>query len=255
MAAEGVGEQQHETEPRAGSRPRAPDVLERAHQARLLQVGQMLAGIVHEIKNPLAVIQGYAQLLHDRDEPGSREELSAILQETQRLAALVEDMLAFVRRGGDALGRVDLSRAVAAAVNLTTHAMRQARVSVSCTLPPEPVAVRGQHGAYVQVLLNLLSNARQSLAEGRERDRRVTILVEPGGDGPVSVLLANNGPPIPPEHRAAIFDPFFTTRSEGEGTGLGLPLCREILARFGATIGLLPGDEAGVTFRLELPRA
>jgi signal transduction histidine kinase len=236
---------------------------EAAHRARLVQAGQMLAGVVHEINNPLAVIQGYAQLLHDRtSSEDDRRDLECILDEARRLATLVDDMLSFTRRGSDAVENVDLQRVVQSALNLTAHDMRQARVSLVATCPRETVLVRGSHASYVQVLLNLLCNARQSLEEGRRDGRCITVRVEPGVVGAdglrrTCLVVSNNGPPIAPEMAEVIFEPFYTTKSEGEGSGLGLALCRDVLARFDASIGLDPPEAAGmaVSFRLTLPHA
>jgi two-component system C4-dicarboxylate transport sensor histidine kinase DctB len=229
-----------------------------AHRARLMQAGQMLAGVVHEINNPLAVIQGYAQLLQDRaarDE--DRHDLQAILDETRRLASLVDDMLSFTRRGPEAVETVDVQRVVQAALNLTAHDMRQARVVVVATVPRDPVLVRASHGACVQVLLNLLGNARQSLESGRRDGRAIALRIEPArAPAGTCLVVSNNGPPIPPELADTIFEPFFTTKDEGEGNGLGLAVCRQLLGRFGATLVLDPPDEAmPVSFRITLPDA
>jgi two-component system NtrC family sensor kinase len=240
---------------RGASAPHAVGVDEEtAHRARLIQAGQMLAGVVHEINNPLAVIQGYAQLLLERARDSEdRRDLGCILDEARRLGTLVEDMLAFTRRSGDEVGQVDLRRAVNAAINLTAHAMRQARVALVASLPERDVLVKGQQGAYVQVLLNLLTNARQSLeAGGRAEGRGISIRVERTRPGVTTMLVTNNGPPIEPALAERIFEPFFTTRSDGEGSGLGLALCREILARHGATIRLdAPHPDGGACFRVE----
>ncbi len=232
-----------------------------AHRARLMQAGRMLAGVVHEINNPLAVIQGYAQLLHDRAASADdRRDLQCILDESRRLATLVDDMLSFTRRGSDAVENVDLQRVVQASLNLTLHDMRQARVSVVATSPRETALVRGSHGGFVQVLLNLLGNARQSLEEGRRDGRCICVRIEPAPEAPgepprTCLVVANNGPPIPAELAEVVFEPFFTTK--GEGSGLGLALCRDLLARYGATIALDPPEASGmpVSFRLTLPDA
>jgi signal transduction histidine kinase len=234
---------------------------EAAHRARLMQAGRMLAGVVHEINNPLAVIQGYAQLLHDRLTcEDDRRDLQCILDEARRLATLVDDMLSFTRRGADVVETVEVQRVVQSSLNLTLHDMRQARVSVVATCPREPVLVRGSHGGYVQVLLNLLGNARHSLEEGRRDGRCIRIRVEPADGGPggarrTCLVVANNGPPIPSDLAEVVFEPFFTTK--GEGSGLGLALCRELLGRWGASIALDPPEaaEMPVSFRLTLPPA
>jgi C4-dicarboxylate-specific signal transduction histidine kinase len=235
---------------------------EAAHRARLIQAGQMLAGVVHEINNPLAVIQGYAQLLQDRatrDE--DRHDLQAILDETRRLAALVDDMLSFTRRGPDTVETVEMQRVVQTALNLTGHDMRQARVVVVATVPRDAALVRANHGACVQVLLNLLANARQSLESGRPDGRAIALRIEaervpPGAAPRTCLVVSNNGPPIPPELAGAIFEPFFTTKGEGEGCGLGLSVCRVLLSRFDGTLSLDDPDGAmPVSFRITLPDA
>jgi len=231
---------------------------EAAHRARLMQAGRMLASVVHEINNPLAVIQGYAQLLLDRlSAEDERRDVQCILDETRRLALLVEDMLSFTRRGTDAVETVDLQRVVQAALNLTAHDMRQARVSLLANLPREPSLVRGSHGIYVQVLLNLLGNARQSLETRPEGPRGIVVRVEPAPPEAsyIDVVVSNNGPPIAPELAEAIFEPFFTTKADGEGSGLGLALSRELLARYGASLRLDPPapDGPAVSFRLSFP--
>lgn len=240
------------------------DVLETAHEARLIQAGRMLAGIVHEIRNPLAVIQGYAQLLHEHvPDPDDADDVGRIIQETKRLGALVDDMLSFVRRDGSQReGTVDLARTVQAALNLTTHAMRQSAVTVVANAPEAGCHVKGQQGACIQVLLNLLDNARESLEESGRSDRGVVVRIEDGtwddGRGEYwRVDVSNNGPPIPAQAAEAIFESFFTTKQARSGTGLGLALCREIVERFGGTIRLVDagGGESPVTFRLELPKA
>jgi len=230
------------------------ELVARAHRARLMQAGQMLAGIVHEINNPLAVIQGYAQLMHERcEDDDDRRDLERILNESRRLGRLVEDMLAFTRRGSDGIETLDLCDVVHAAVTLTTHAMKQAGIAVVASLPEPPLRVRGHRGAYVQVLLNLLYNARDSLKEETRPDRGVTIRAGRAA-GATELLVSNNGPGIAPDVAEAIFDPFFTTKKEG--TGLGLTLCRDILARYDGRIGIDPPDgERGVTFRVVVPAA
>ncbi|MDG2148545.1 MAG: HAMP domain-containing sensor histidine kinase [Planctomycetota bacterium] len=279
MSVEGAGEM--EPEPERTATPRIPDrlmvrndagaprmapsdVLEAAHEARLIQAGQMLAGIVHEIRNPLAVIQGYAQLLQESlADADATEDVGRIIQETKRLGALVDDMLSLVRRdGGQRESSIDLARSVQAALNLTTHAMRQAAVTVVSDVPDNGCYVKGQQGACMQVLLNLLDNARESLEESGKKDREISIHIEEGrweaerGEY-WRVDVSNNGPPIPSKVADTIFDSFFTTKQARAGTGLGLALCREILERFGGSICLLdPGHgDRGVVFRLELPKA
>ncbi len=241
------------------SRPSGPTLAgetDAEHQARLAQAGRLLAEVMHEVKNPLAVIQGYAQLLHDQCHvDADRTDLAAIIEETRRIEALVHDMLSFTRRVSDTIEEVDLSRVVQSCVNLMQNSMRQQSISVVASLPDQPVLVRGQHGAYVQVLLNLLDNARDGLASGRDEGRGIAIRTEqPAAAHRVDLIIANNGPPIPAETAEEIFTPFFTTKAEGEGTGLGLALSRDILRRYGGDIRLDANSATGgVAFRVQFP--
>jgi signal transduction histidine kinase len=223
-----------------------------------MQAGQMLAGVVHEINNPLAVILGYGQLLLERaSNEEDRRDLQTILDEARRAATLVEDMLGFTRRSTEAAPTADLQRVVQSAVNLTAHEMRQARITLVATLPEHAVPVRAAHGVCLQVLLNVLGNARRSLEQVEPHRREVSVRLEhgPDEDQRVSLLVSNTGPPIEPELAEAIFEPFFTTRPDG--CGLGLALCRELLAQHDATIALEPrgAEDATVTFRITLPSA
>lgn len=229
---------------------------ERAHRARLEHAGQLLAGVMHEVRNPLAVIQGYAQLLHERvSDAADRADLACVLEESRRMGQLIEDMLAFTRRSQGGAESVDLGRVVDAALNLTGHTMKQARIAVVASIGDPAPTVIGNHGTYVQVLLNLLVNARHSLeADEGNRERGISLRSADPGGGRVSLLVSNNGPPIPTEAREAVFEPFFTTKLPGQGSGLGLALCRELLGRYDARIELEGPAERGVTFRLDLPR-
>ncbi len=229
--------------------------VQATHRERLVQAGELLAGVVHEIKNPLAVIQGYAQLLHDKvTDDEDRSDLQCILEETRRVGGLIDDMLSFTRRGAEAVENVDLGRVVSSAINLTSHSMRQGNISLVASLPEAPVYVRGHHGAYVQVLLNLLSNARQSLEAGRPAGRGIAIRLESEG-ACTAMVVSNNGPAVPDALVESIFDPFVTTKADGEGTGLGLSVSRQILGRYGASIELDRAVRDGVSFRVGLPNA
>lgn len=233
----------------------SPTEAERAHRLRLEQAGQMLAGVVHEINNPLAVIHGYAQLLLEQaTDEQQREDLGAILRETRRLSTLVDDMLSFTRRGTGEVESIDVGRTISAAVNLAAHGMRQARVSVAAVLPPMALTARGHDGTCVQVLLNLLENARQSLQQSDVHPREIGITAERTASGSVEVRVRNNGPPIDEALVEEIFKPFFTTKPAGVGTGLGLALCRSLLERFGGSIALASrGGPEGVVFVVTLP--
>jgi len=227
---------------------------EAAHRARLIDAGELLAGVVHEIKNPLAVIQGYVQLLHDRSDAGDdQRDLSLVLEEARRVGVLIDDMLTYTKRECEATETIDLQKVINSAVNLSTHDMRQAGVVLVATMPDRPVLVKGSYNAFLQVVMNVLRNARQSLEEGETVRRGITVVFSEGEDGFPLLTIGNNGPGIPADVAERIFDPFFTTRGQGEGCGIGLSFCQENLKRFGGEITLASREDSNVAFCMRFP--
>src|SRR6476661_5620943 len=217
---------------------------------RLAAVGELVAGVAHEVNNPLSSISAFAQLLlrDDTLSPQQRESIEVIRAETTRASQVVKDLLAFARRSEPQRTPLDLNSVVARSLRMRQYQFDETGVRVESQLDDDLPAVMGDPRQLQQVCLNLLTNAIQAMSSGgtlRVRTARV-------GDR-VHLDVADNGPGIPAGARPHIFEPFFTTKKEGEGTGLGLSVSYGIVAAHGGTIELVESGPQGTTFRVALP--
>jgi signal transduction histidine kinase len=219
-------------------------------QERLVTVGQLAAGVAHEIGNPLAAVLGFVDLLlHDEaaDSP-RRDSLERIRRETERIRGIVADLLDYSRPTTGTVEPLDLGRVLDGALALLQPQARFRGITVERRLPPDLPPVAAALSRVTQILLNLLFNA----ADAMDGEGRLTI--DAAVVGPVVELrLADSGPGVAAADRSRIFDPFFTTKEPGKGTGLGLSISRSIAEAYGGTLTLEPSD-AGAIFVLRLPR-
>ncbi len=223
--------------------------------AKLASVGELVAGVAHEINNPLTGIIGYAQLLADRkDVPQSvKEDLQKIYEESQRTVRIVQNLLRFARQYKPEKSLVDLNELVERTLELEAYKMRTSNVELSTTLAAGIPLMLADYNQLQQVILNIITNAQQAVAETR-RKGKIAVTTEVVEDY-VMVSIADNGVGISVEDMAKIFDPFFTTKPEGSGSGLGLSVCHGIITEHGGNIYAesIPGK--GTTFIIELPIA
>lgn len=218
---------------------------------RMASAGRLISGIVHEINNPLSSIVGYSQLLLLRDlDSDTRAAVDHIHEEAQRTSRIVRNLLDFARRRKASGDGVKLSEIVLKAVELKAHDLRIHNVSTHLDLPASLPEVWGDRHQLLQVFVNLITNAEQAMYAS-DRGGRITIRArESEARDRVCVWFQDTGPGIPEAIRDQVFEPFFTTKAEGEGTGLGLDLCREWLARYDAVIELEGSGDCGASFRL-----
>ncbi|WP_298272112.1 ATP-binding protein [Geobacter sp.] len=219
---------------------------EMERRKRLAQLGEMGAMLAHEIRNPLAGIKGYAQVIEKR--PGEARNAGfaeGIVREVLRLESLVNDLLAYA--GGDASppAAVDLREAIGWAVSLVRHEAGEQHVSVVSDCR-EGVRVPGNRDRLGQVLLNLVKNALHAMPDGGS----LRIAAEASGKQ-VTITVSDTGHGIAPGDMGRIFEPFFTTKARG--TGLGLPLCRKIIEEWGGTIRVESTPARGTTVSIVLP--
>lgn len=214
--------------------------------------GQLSAGIAHEVKNPLAGILGYAQLALRKVEKESplAKQLEIIEKETKRCKAIIENLMKFARQEKAEYGPTDLNQVVGDAVAIVDHQLTINRVKIAKALTEGLPSVRGNANQLQQVLMNLMINAQQAMAEGGT----VTLTTQsvPGG---VEVRVSDTGPGIPKEIQQKIFEPFFTTKPVGKGTGLGLSVSYGIIKDHGGQVQLESGPGKGATFILSFPVA
>ncbi len=252
-------------DPRAGTLILMQDVtwrheLEEAinRSRRLASVGELAAGIAHEIRNPLAAISGAVQLLASGAQGDELEVLEEIVQtETQRLDRLISDFLTFARPPRAGLAPVSLSEVVDRTLRLFRQDARgEADVRVEVDVP-EDLWIMGNADQLVQVLWNLLTNAAQAMeARGHGTIRlRASVQTVPGEEARpwVQLEVEDDGPGMTPEILHRIFDPFFTTRESG--TGLGLAIVHRILEEHGALVDVRSTPGRGTTFSILFSQA
>lgn len=225
--------------------------------AKLAGLGQMAAGLSHELNQPLAAIRAHAHnggllLARGRVEE-ARASFERIGAMTERTAELVQHLRRFARRPDAEIGTTGLLAAVQAALALLELRFREEDVRLVLDLPDEEVTVRGEAIRLEQVVVNLLANACDAV-RGRAR-REVAVAVRPAQDaaGMAVLAIADTGCGIPPEAQGAMFDPFFTTKPVGEGLGLGLSISYNIVRDFGGSLRMVRTGAEGTAFEVLLP--
>jgi signal transduction histidine kinase len=219
---------------------------------KLASVGQLTAGIVHDVKNPLAVIKGLAEELYEENESDgyTRDGLATIRDSATKANTIVTDLLKFARQSAPEMDRRDLRETIHSVLRLTEYLTRKANVGIIVDLTKRPVMVRYDAQQIEQVLINMITNAVQAMPDGGS----IRISLEETREE-VQILIKDTGEGIPGENIGLIFDPFFTTKPEGEGTGLGLSVSYGIIARHGGRIEVESEVGKGTTFTIYLPRS
>lgn len=237
------------------------DVTEaRQFRARMIQteklaaMGQLLAGVAHELNNPLTVIQGQTLLLaRSAADPAAKQRAEKIGQAGDRCARIVKNFLALARERPPERGLVAINSLITDTVELLAYSVRVDNVEILTDLAPECPLIWADPHQIQQVIVNLLSNAHHAL-RGTQGVREIRITSRPGPEaGHVSLEIVDTGPGIPPDVRARIFEPFFTTKGPGEGTGLGLSLCLATIESHGGTLTVDSEPGHGARFRVVLP--
>jgi PAS domain S-box-containing protein len=222
------------------------------HTEKLAAIGQLAAGVAHEINNPLTAIMANAELLLRSLSPEDREqrEMAEIIVEAgKRASQSVRDLLDFSRREPDELAAADVNETIRRTVNLIRHDL-QAH-SITLTFDPEESLplVAGSPDQLQSVWLNLLINAKQAI---EPNPGEIHIATRRAG-GDVQVTVTDNGAGIDPAQLDHLFEPFYTTKNAGYGTGLGLSVCHRIVTGCGGDIQVSSQPGAGTTFTVTLP--
>ncbi len=220
------------------------------HSDRLVSLGQLAAGVAHEINTPLANIMLIAESVRRRTaDPWTRGRVDSLLHQTESAARIVRGLLDYARRPEAKVGEVDLGDSVRSVVSFL-KGKQSAEVEVTVAVPDEPLLIRGDRDQINQVITNLLNNAYDALTAPGRIDVGLT------ADAYwVHLSVTDNGGGIPPDARAHLFEPFFTTKPEGKGTGLGLAICIGIVESHGGTIDVESEVGKGSKFSVHLPRS
>jgi len=218
---------------------------------KLAALGELVAGVAHELNNPLAGISAFAQLLLEEpltDE--QRDSVRLIKREADRAGGVIRDLLLFSRKPGAARSPVDINEIIELTLRLRNYSLRSAGIDVTLDLTRGIPRVRGDDQRLQQVLLNLLVNAEYAMQ--RAPVKRLTVRTEPHNHG-VLLTLADTGSGMAEETRQRIFEPFFTTKPSGQGTGLGLSVSYGIVQAHGGSISVESQLGSGSLFRIYLP--
>jgi len=268
--------------------------------SKLASLGTLASGVAHELNQPLAIIRGIAQQTiqvlansewrmanGEGDDAGNEnsplairhsllEDMRLIERQTQRMSQIIQHLRTFARKPREAREPVNLNEVAQNALVLLREQLRQRGIELIEEYDPDLPPVLGEANALEQVVINLLTNARDAL-ENREHGQviiRTRLVAPPGGRGSrraetdggqgsaeppcewVELIVRDNGAGVPPELRSQIFDPFFTTKDPNKGTGLGLAISLEIAQKHGGTLLLSdPPEGSGAIFTLRLPAA
>ena len=225
-------------------------------QEKLAAVGQLVSGVAHELNNPLAGVMAFSELLlasgAGRDED-TRHALETIHHEAMRAAKIVSHLLTFARQRPAERMEADLNTIVTDTIALRQYALRSAQVELEVMLDPALPRTWADPFQLQQVVLNLLGNAEQALAEW-DGARRIVVWTRHAGEK-IVVGVCDTGPGIAPEQRDRIFNPFYTTKPVGQGTGLGLSISDGIVREHGGQLRVESQPGGGATFLMELPVA
>ncbi|MEZ4402919.1 MAG: ATP-binding protein [Kofleriaceae bacterium] len=224
---------------------------------RLATLGQLAAGVVHELNNPLTSISIYADYLERKHaaaggDPADHEKLVRISQSASRIQRFARELVQYAKPVGDEVDVIDLNAVVRQSASFCEHLFDASGVALTLALDEQLPPLTAIPGQLEQVLINLITNAAHAVEGGPAGAVEVSTYV----DAPdrVAVAVADNGPGVAADERARIFEPFFTTKVDGKGTGLGLPIARNIVEQHRGEIRVEDAAAGGARFVVSLPR-
>lgn len=218
---------------------------------KLSALGTLVGGVAHEINNPLMGVMNFVEFAAGRSaDEKSREILDQALQQIHRIKKIVSNMLVFVHSQSTPSGHCRIAEVIRQSLLLMEGELSKDNIAVEVDVPEDLPVVHCSADSLQQILVNLIINARDALADSRQPQMKIIVRLV---DGLLELHVADNGPGIPQEVQSKIFDPFFTTKPPGKGTGLGLSVTRRLVQDAGGSIQVesLPGH--GCCMRLRFP--
>ncbi len=220
--------------------------------ARLTSIGELAAGVAHEINNPLTSVLGYSQLLMSADVPQAvLDDLQIVYSEASRAAKIVHNLLSFARRSEANKTYMDITVVLERALEMKSYDVQSGNIQVTRDFAEDLPATMLDEQQFIQVILNILNNAEhamKALGSGGQLDVRTSF-----EEDHIRISISDTGPGIPHEQLGKIFEPFFTTKAVGQGTGLGLSISYGIVRQHGGDIWAESILGEGTTFHIEIP--
>jgi PAS domain S-box-containing protein len=226
---------------------------ERIHQVeKLSAMGSLLAGVAHELNNPLAILVAQSTLLKDKAPTDDvRQRADRIHAAAERAGRIIKSFLAMARQKPPSRAAANLNTLITETLEMLAYGLRSAGVEITRELDASLPNVNVDGDMIRQVLANVVINSQQALANA-EQPRKLTVRSRTLA-GFIAIDIADNGPGVPAEVVSRIFDPFFTTKPAGVGTGIGLAICKDIVQAHDGTLELIPTQGRGAHFRITLP--
>ena len=221
---------------------------------RLATLGELAAGVVHELNNPLTSITVYAEyLVRKLESQGAEqpdlEKLRRIGASAQRILRFSRDLVQYARPSGKESEAVDLAAVVRQSVSICDHLVERGGIALGVEVDPDLPVIQAVAGQLEQVLINLITNAVHAVENGG----KVVVRARVEGENRVGIEVSDSGPGVPEADREKIFEAFYTTKLDGKGTGLGLPIVRNIVEQHRGQISVGRSDLGGAAFRVILP--
>jgi two-component system NtrC family sensor kinase len=224
--------------------------------AKLAAIGQLAAGVAHEINNPLTAINANAQMMQMTTPANDEnyESIDLIVRAGDRAARVVRGLLDFARQSEYSFEAADVNNSISQALDLVAYQFNNANISVALELGQNLPPINASWEHLQSVWLNLLINARDALlAVNGSRQIAISTAADETGQG-ILISVADTGRGMPPAEISHIFEPFYTTKAPGEGTGLGLATCQQIVSQHGGEIHVTSQPGEGTTFVIRLPQ-
>jgi two-component system NtrC family sensor kinase len=219
---------------------------------RLASVGQLAAGVSHEINNPLTAVLGFSLLALNADlSKEVRSDIERVHTQAERASKIVQNLLSFARKHEPERQYLRVATVLDRALELKSYDFRTNHIEVSREWSPELPATSLDEHQMVQVILNILTNAEQAMVESHGKGHLRVRAISQGNN--IRISISDDGPGIPPEYLKRVFEPFFTTKEVGQGTGLGLSICYGLVQQHGGKLWGESPPGNGATFHLEIP--
>lgn len=219
---------------------------------KLSALGEFIAGVTHELNNPLCTIVGFSELLKEQNVGAKfNRDLDMIADAATRCHKIVQNLLSFSRQRAPERKTTGIHEIIDSTLNFMSYELRTSNIAVTREFDRNLPPIVADAHQLQQVFLNLINNARQAIVDSQKKGN---IVIQTRSSGPHAVInIADDGPGIPPENLAKIFDPFFTTKEVGKGTGLGLSVSYGIIREHGGEISAESTVGKGTTFTIRLP--